>query len=122
MISAQYVDGLELRIGELNELATYLERQNQEQGKLLNAAIAERDNLLALTRTQENLPVPRLREQLKEECIQHKRWQMACAEAIMERDDYRVALEICKTEMQGDKWDALYIDTVLAKYPREEKS
>ena len=26
----------------------------------------------------------------------------------------REALEICKKEMQGDKWDALYIDGVLA--------
>lgn len=26
----------------------------------------------------------------------------------------REALEICKREMQGDKWDALYIDGVLA--------
>lgn len=26
----------------------------------------------------------------------------------------REALEVCKKEMQGDKWDALYIDGVLA--------
>ena len=38
---------------------------------------------------------------------------------VQERDDYRAALEICKTEMQGDKWDALYIDTVLAKYSED---
>ena len=37
----------------------------------------------------------------------------------VERDEYRKALEICKTEMQGDKWDALYIDTVLAKYSED---
>lgn len=51
---------------------------------------------------QEELENGELREQLA-----------ACQK---ERDEYRAALEICKKEMQGDKWDALYIDTVLAKY------
>ena len=53
------------------------------------------------------------------EVITELREQLAAMTA--ERDEYRKALEICETEMQGDKWDALYIDTVLrAKYPRED--
>ena len=36
------------------------------------------------------------------------------AEGQAREKQLREALEICKKEMQGDKWDALYIDGVLA--------
>mgnify|MGYP007125681585 CR=1 FL=1 len=36
------------------------------------------------------------------------------AEGQAREQQLREALEICKKEMQGDKWDALYIDGVLA--------
>ncbi len=36
------------------------------------------------------------------------------AEGQAREQQFREALEICKKEMQGDKWDALYIDGVLA--------
>ena len=38
--------------------------------------------------------------------------QLAAAQA--REQQLRKALDICKREMQGDKWDALYIDGVLA--------
>ena len=38
--------------------------------------------------------------------------QLAASQA--REKQLREALDICKREMQGDKWDALYIDGVLA--------
>ena len=36
------------------------------------------------------------------------------AEGQAREQQFREALEVCKKEMQGDKWDSLYIDGVLA--------
>ena len=87
-----------------NCLHLTVELTDCQQGKLLNEAIAERDELTVFQGMFNDMLLVEveLRKQLA-----------ACQQ---ERDDYRAAIEICKTEMQGDKWDALYIDTVLAKY------
>ena len=41
------------------------------------------------------------------------------AEGQAREKQLREALEICKKEMQGDKWDSLYIDGVLA-FPQDD--
>lgn len=45
--------------------------------------------------------------------------QLAASQA--REQQLRAALEICKKEMQGDKWDALYIDGVLANHSPEDE-
>lgn len=76
-----------------------------------------KDLCVELKRTQVDLAA------ITEECnLGHTLYSKSLddlAAMTKERDDYRAALEICKTEMQGDKWDALYIDTVLAKYSED---
>ena len=60
--------------------------------------------LVAMTQERDNY-----KDMLKE--------QWACPELLASQAyaaQLREALEICKKEMQGDKWDALYIDGVLA--------
>lgn len=46
-------------------------------------------------------------------------FELICALQAREQQ-LREALEICKKEMQGDKWDALYIDGVLANHSPED--
>lgn len=107
-----------MNLDELAKENTELRERCAEQGKLLEKAIAERDELTVFQVVAMTAERDRLKDTnwhlngIKDERL------TACQQ---ERDEYRKALEICKTEMQGDKWDALYIDTVLAKYPREEK-
>lgn len=60
--------------------------------------------LVAMTQERDNY-----KDMLKE--------QWACPELLASQAyaaQLREALDICKREMQGDKWDALYIDGVLA--------
>lgn len=51
-------------------------------------------------------------EKLYDETIRVLKEQLAASQA--REQQLREALEVCKKEMQGDKWDALYIDGVLA--------
>ena len=48
-------------------------------------------------------------------CTDHERLARNLAASQAREQQLRAALEICKKEMKGDKWDSLYIDGVLAK-------
>lgn len=75
------------------EYPNYPREMVEEFEAQIAALTKERDDLLKLTNVQEQLPVPRLREQLKDEHIQHKRWQMACAASQAREAKLREALE-----------------------------
>jgi len=133
MISAQYVDGLELRIKELEaKLAAITEdldnwqRQSSDNwtsavknGLLLAAMTQTRDYIKGRSVSWERDAVL-LSEKLATMTQERDHWREANRTSLAAGDilkeqltaskayaaQLREALEICKKEMQGDKWDA----------------
>ena len=104
--------------------AATVERLVQERGdclalvQSLYEVLGQKKEQLAAMTQERNA----LKEKQDNFCMQYR---MDCDEESKELEikllasqaysqQLREALEICKKEMQGDKWDALYIDGVLA--------
>ena len=96
------------------EYPNYPREMVEEFEAQIAALTKERDDLLKLTNVQEQLPVPRLREQLKDEHIQHKRWQMACAASQAREAKLREALEHYRNMASPRSWDGSPANAALA--------
>ena len=99
-MTTHYADEATLEyIKELNERCAYYERQNAEQGKLLNEVVKERDEWKI--GAQEGR---KAQEKYMELCAQ----LVACQQ---EKDEYRAALDTCDRDC---------IRAALAKYSENE--
>ena len=106
------------------EYPNYPREMVEEFEAQIAALTKERDDLLKLTNVQEQLPVPRLREQLKDEHIQHKRWQMACAASQAREAKLREMLKFWmpdESNMNGDPFiDTWYEHTNFLSLPQDD--
>ena len=91
-------------LDELEQRCSFYERQNAEQGKLLNQVIAERDELQAKWDYYQRF------------CEDHN--AHGVADLVMQRDEYRSVLERYCDDKCNAEYNPCEARKALAKYPR----